>query len=526
MHPKLMHRTLGVRSKLNGFTLTEAMVAAVTTMVVVGGAAMGMRSLNSAIRESGDLSGLRSNALTGTRLLRSEVQRSLYLIVRGGSYEDERGYTDMENGAYPEYQASINDCAAIQSGRTFNPFFGMKMAELDTPVVYGLGTANNGMNYSLIRCGPPLSADGRYETESVILSTVLEGIGTIPCDDPSGQCPRPTNKEGKQLEIAEIAANLDTTLLSDNSSGLRSYMEPAIAIQTDSYRKLLKIIDPTTESDAINYSFLHNPGGKGGSQVDLDLIAYARADKVSRTDDFYTVRTGDSGLVDDPDPITTCQGNNCSFYGIPVNTNSVQLVVDGSGSMSACVAWGNTRSSTKRIFFNGRKYFRTRRNCLVTRMESLQSELRNLLNSLPASANVSLQAFSSPGYLNHRNWKDGQLVALTPANLSSALAFVNSLSEGRVTRWGGTHPWDALNKAFRNDSANSIYFLTDGQPNRDPNGGYWSTRDYNRTADRYVAMNNNRNDQLAVNTVSIGLHSPWMEMMSNGASGSYKLVNQ
>ena len=85
-----MHRTLGVRSKLNGFTLTEAMVAAVTTMVVVGGAAMGMRSLNSAIRESGDLSGLRSNALTGTRLLRSEVQRSLYLIVKGGSYEDER----------------------------------------------------------------------------------------------------------------------------------------------------------------------------------------------------------------------------------------------------------------------------------------------------------------------------------------------------------------------------------------------------------------------------------------------------
>ena len=55
------------------------------------------------------------------------------------------------------------------------------------------------------------------------------------------------------------------------------------------------------------------------------------------------------GQTDDPDPISTCQGNNCSFYGIPVNTNSVQLVVDGSGSMSACVAWGNTRSSTIRL---------------------------------------------------------------------------------------------------------------------------------------------------------------------------------
>ena len=117
-------------------------------------------------------------------------------------------------------------------------------------------------------------------------------------------------------------------------------------------------------------------------------------------------------------------------------------------------------------------------------------------------------------------------MALTPSNRSRALEFVNSLSNGPVTRWGGTHPWDALNRAFRNDAASSIYFLTDGQPNRDPNGGYWSSRDYNSTASRYLAMNNRRNNQLAVNTVSIGLHSPWMEMMSNSASGSYKLVNQ
>ena len=510
-------------NKTNGFTLTEALVAAVTTMVVAGGAAVGMRGLNSAIRESSDLSGLRSNATTGTRLLRSEVQRSLHLMVQGGTHAAQREYTDLNNPDHPEYKTALNTCAALEPNSVFNPFFGMKMAELDTPVIYGLGVAKNGMNYALIRCGPPLRADGRYETETAIRSTVLEGIGSIPCNSETKRCDGPADKQGLQLSIAQIAAGLDTTLNANNSSGMRSYLEPAIAIQTDNHRKLLKIIDPTEESDAIQHSYLHNPGAKGGRYVDLDLIAYARADKVSRTDAFYAVR---SGASDEADTISRCVGSNCSFYGIPVDSDSVQLVVDGSGSMSACIAWGNTRASRSRVFFNGRRYFRTRRTCLATRMESLQSELRNLLNSLPATTKLSLQAFSSPGHLNHRNWEQGELLALTPTNRNSALEFVNSLSNGTVTRWGGTHPWDALNRAFNNDAANSIYFLTDGQPNHDPNGGHWNSRDYNKTANRYLNMNNRRSNQLAVNTISIGLHSPWMEMMSNSGSGSYKLVDQ
>ena len=143
-------------NKTNGFTLTEALVAAVTTMVVAGGAAVGMRGLNSAIRESSDLSGLRSNATTGTRLLRSEVQRSLHLMVQGGTHAAQREYTDLNNPDHPEYKTALNTCAALEPNSVFNPFFGMKMAELDTPVIYGLGVAKNGMNYAVIRCGPPL----------------------------------------------------------------------------------------------------------------------------------------------------------------------------------------------------------------------------------------------------------------------------------------------------------------------------------------------------------------------------------
>jgi hypothetical protein len=303
-------------------------------------------------------------------------------------------------------------------------------------------------------------------------------------------------------------------------------MEPALAIQTDPIRKLLKLVDPTTTTDSIKYSFLQLPGAKRDTKVDLNLLAYARADKVARSDAFYDVMTGDSNASNTSTNQSGCSGITCSFYGIPVNTNEIQLIVDGSGSMSACITWGNTNGSQSRTYFNGSSYSSTKRNCLVTRMESLQNELRNLLTSLPASVSISLQAFSSPGYLNHRQWNSGTMTPLTDSNRSSALAFVNSLSAGDVTRWGGTQPWNALDKAFANANSKTIYFMTDGFPNNDRNGGSWTSSDYQPTANTYINMNNTRNQRLAVNTISIGQDSPWLKLISDGSSGSYKIVDQ
>jgi len=194
--------------------------------------------------------------------------------------------------------------------------------------------------------------------------------------------------------------------------------------------------------------------------------------------------------------------------------------------MSACITWGSTTNSLSRVYYNGSSYTSTKRNCLVTRMESLQNELRNLLMSLPSTARISLQAFSSPGYLNHRSWMNGNLVLLSDTNRTSALAFVNSLSAGDVTRWGGTVPWPTLDKAFGNTSAKSIYFMTDGDPNNDRNGGSWSSADFQPTANTYLGINNGRTIKLTVNTVSIGQDSPWLKLLSDGAIGAYKVVNQ
>jgi hypothetical protein len=68
--------------------------------------------------------------------------------------------------------------------------------------------------------------------------------------------------------------------------------------------------------------------------------------------------------------------------------------------------------------------------------------------------------------------------------------------------------------------------MTDGFPNNDRNGGSWTSSDYQPTANTYINMNNTRNQRLAVNTISIGQDSPWLKLISDGSSGSYKIVDQ
>jgi hypothetical protein len=509
-----------------GFSLTEAMVGAAAGAVLITGGAIALRSISASMHHSGDLASLRSSATSGIRLLRSEVQRSLYLVVKGGNHDSERDYTNLEDANHPDYAASILECQSLAGAAPFNPIFGLKMAELNTPVIYGLGLSQNGNSYALIRCGAPLNTDGRYETEQATLSTILENIGKIPCLKANEPCEAPKNSQGKEMTLAEIVSATDTYLDTNNRSKPSSYLQPAFAIQTDSIRKLLKMVDPTVPTDSLYASFLQIPGGMRDANVNLDMVAYARTDKVARDDAYYVTMNGDTTATNEPTTLSGCTGSSCSFYGIPVNNDSIQLIVDGSGSMSSCITWGSTTNSKARVYYNGSNYISTKRNCLVTRMESLQNELRNLLMSLPGSVHISLQAFSSPGYLNHRSWMKGDLVELNEVNRSSALAFVNSLASGDVTRWGGTSPWATLDKAFANSNGKSIYFMTDGDPNLDRNSGSWSVSDFLPTANFYLNLNNGRSIKLIVNTVSIGQDSPWLKMISDGAAGAYKLVNQ
>ena len=468
-----------------------------------------MRTVGSSMNHSDKLANLRSSATSGLRVLRSEVQRSRYVIVRGGSTVDnKRDFTNLDSTNHPEYRGTITKCKNLAGNRIFNPLFGLKITELTNPVIYGLGLSQNGKSYALIRCGPPVNPGGSYGNDDVTpnLATILENIGQIPCTKATGTCTVP-QIDGKDMTLAQIVAAVDTRLEKTNISRPGTYLQPALAIRTDGTRKLLKLVDPTEPTDSIKFSFLQLPGHTNTASTNLDMMAYAKADKIDRADGYYGELEGDG------------------FYGIPVIDNAV-IIVDGSGSMSACIKWGSTHNSVSRIYYDYQvfNYISTTQNCLANRMEVLQNELRNLLLSMPSDSRIGLMAFSSTGYSNHKNWKNGALTELNNANRADALAFVNSLSTGYVPTWGGTSPWGSLDSAFANNDARAIYLMTDGEPNLNRDGGGWSSSFFPTTATYYINTNNKRANRLAVNTISVGQDSSWLKLISDGTGGTYKMV--
>ena len=91
---------------------------------------------------------------------------------------------------------------------------------------------------------------------------------------------------------------------------------------------------------------------------------------------------------------------------------------------------------------------------------------------------------------------------------------------------GGIKPWNAIQKTFNNEEVDTLYFLSDGQPNKDRQGGDWTRKDYDSTAKYYADQNNNRDIQLKVNTTSLGEASPWMEKLSDLTNGDYNQIDQ
>jgi hypothetical protein len=71
----------------------------------------------------------------------------------------------------------------------------------------------------------------------------------------------------------------------------------------------------------------------------------------------------------------------------------------------------------------------------------------------------------------------------------------------------------------------TLYLLSDGQPNNDRRGGRWTKKDYNDTANYYSNQNNDRDVTLKVNTTSLGLASPWMEQLSEKTAGLYTQID-
>ena len=135
----------------HGFGLPETLIAASAGVVLIGASSLALRSTGSLINKMDNKASLQQNTTSGKRLMRSEIERSLHLLIKTNERPaDKLSHTDITD---ENYQASLNQCQSLaqQSSQVFNPVFGLKMAELNNPVYYGLSLSSNERGYALQR---------------------------------------------------------------------------------------------------------------------------------------------------------------------------------------------------------------------------------------------------------------------------------------------------------------------------------------------------------------------------------------
>ena len=533
------------QAKCAGFGMTEMLVAISAGVMVVGAGGVALRTTGGLINASTQRAVLRQNTNNGMRLLRSEVERSLHLIVNTDA-ETTPESDDFDLGAR-KYQDLLSHCrsqAQQQGMQIFLPLVGIKMAptELVEPVLYGYSLSNKSNGYILSRCGAPLDKTGAYVKTSndgirnEFLATVIDNIGQMDCaktTDAQGNllyldnsCDGGNDDLPQDTTLAQILQSMQTNagngeglLLSTNSNGeivspeVR-YRQPALRIQTDSTLKLLKFIDPNKRDNGRTYSYLAiENNGRTTTTQPLYLAAYARADK----------RLGQYGSDEGLQNITIFKN---------IDSNHIRFVLDGSGSMSACIIWDDeTSSNGSRKFWGGNGYIWTNQVCALTRMETLIDELYALVSALPENTQIGLEMFSSSNGYNHNNqWSlsENNLARLGDSGVrESAQEWVLSLDDvENVGNWGGTIPWPALKRAFDDQGADTVYFLSDGVPNSFSGNGlpsnvYNENRVVNYFTDLNVTRDQSGDPKLIVNTIALGLKSDWMQQFSEKNNGNY-----
>lgn len=146
--------------KRNGFAgMSELVIASGvgTLLIMASGAAL--QSTGTLINQSEEKTTLRQNSINGLRLMRSEVERSMHLVInKTESTSEDQAHINLSDS---RYSSLLSDCAALAGNRPFKPLFGVKMVELNKPVLYGVSLGSGG--YSIERCGAPLDPDGKYK---------------------------------------------------------------------------------------------------------------------------------------------------------------------------------------------------------------------------------------------------------------------------------------------------------------------------------------------------------------------------
>lgn len=174
-------------------------------------------------------------------------------------------------------------------------------------------------------------------------------------------------------------------------------------------------------------------------------------------------------------------GTVASFYGLDVASDRIAFVLDVSGSMNEAQGAG-------------------------TRMDAAQAELKQSLDKYPAGAWFNLIFFST----EVTAWKDA-MVKMDDFTRSSALDYVSRQGPG-----GATAIYDALRRVFDDREVDTIFLLTDGEPQ----GG--TENDPFRIREEVLRWNLTRG--IEIHCVSIGMESSLLRGLAEDSGGKYREV--
>jgi Mg-chelatase subunit ChlD len=174
-------------------------------------------------------------------------------------------------------------------------------------------------------------------------------------------------------------------------------------------------------------------------------------------------------------------GTIASFYGLDVASDRIAFVMDTSGSMNEEQGRG-------------------------TRMDAASAELEQSLEKYPAGAWFNLVFFST----EVTAWKEA-MVKMDDFTRSSALDYVSRQRPG-----GATAIYDALRRVFDDREIDTIFLLTDGEPQ----GG--TENDPFRIREEVLRWNLTRG--IEIHCVSIGSESSLLRGLAEDSGGKYREV--
>jgi hypothetical protein len=183
--------------------------------------------------------------------------------------------------------------------------------------------------------------------------------------------------------------------------------------------------------------------------------------------------------------------SSASFYGIPVISNRICLIVDTSGSMSYPAAMSDRTSS------EGEE---------PTRFEVAIEQLRGLLQRISDGRYCNIIFFSG----GITPWED-EVRALDEKGREDALDFVDRRKVG-----GGTNIFDALHLAFSDPGVDTIYLLSDGDPS---SGRITDPGELREEIDR-----RNELRRIRIHCVSVGKVSSLLRHLAEDSLGVYREV--